>query len=107
MDMNIILLSLSSHDQTIYRASAVKHFLCRHKKGHIDRYQQSILCECPLVTGSQPVARRGSWCEPPTKLKLGPHLAPGLAAREAPSRQREPAPENGEICIGFLRCSPI
>ena len=56
MDMNIILLSLSSHDQTIYRASAVKHFLCRHKKGHIDRYQQSILCECQSVTAARPVA---------------------------------------------------
>ena len=30
-----------------------------------DRYQQNILCECPLVTAARPVARRGSCDDDP------------------------------------------
>ena len=34
--MNIFLLSRSWHEQTIYRASGVKLFLCGHGKGRRD-----------------------------------------------------------------------
>ena len=64
VDMNIFLLSRSEswHEQTIYRASGVKLFLCGHEKGRRDLSAKHFMRMSVGYGGpaSGQAARRGS-----------------------------------------------
>ena len=111
-----------------YRLDIPARWRVFHGKGSRDRYQQNIICECPLVTvasGCQwPVARHGSCDEPLTKLKRGavgpgaegpaphPPLGPAREASSRCRRRRRAAcprwrPSHGEQLEAFRVCSVI
>ena len=73
------LLSCLWHEQTIYKASGVKFFLCCHGKGCRNRYQQNISCTCPLLTASLPGAEAVTSHQP--TQTWGRRGAPGRCRR--------------------------